>query len=237
MGANAKKGRTRALGLLVGGALVGVMALVCAPVAAAECQLFGPHLEGSSGPDVLCGTAGNDQLTGGDGNDVIDGSFGNDTISGGLGNDRLVGGPGADVIDGGGGNDELVGGPGSDTLTGGEGQDTFESGDGNDVIHARDGVPEHVSCGSGTDSADIDLRDYELMVAVNLITIVFVNTDCENLTVDAVHEGPNVVISTGTLKPSKDGRLAVHLRCPPSLDIPCAGTLTVGVVEKTRQKL
>jgi Ca2+-binding RTX toxin-like protein len=48
------------------------------------------------------------------------------------------------------GNDHIVGGPGSDLLSGG---------DGADVVDARDGEPDVVDGGDGTDTALVDRSD------------------------------------------------------------------------------
>jgi RTX calcium-binding nonapeptide repeat (4 copies) len=258
MAANARKGRGRCL--MLGGvvAVVGLVAAVQAPVASAACTVFsGGVFEGGPESEVICGTSGNDtlngnggndeihgldgndHLNGGPGNDFIDGSRGGDTITGGEGEDKLIGGSGADVMDGGPGSDRLDGGEGSDTLTGGEGQDEFNAGDGNDVIHMRDGIGEHVFCAAGTDTVDMDLKDNEVLFADNFSDFVYgyvLGQQCENVTVGAVLEGPNVVLPGGRLKVSVGGRAQIRLRCPASLDIPCAGTLTLGVVEKTKKK-
>ena len=77
--------------------------------------------QGTSGDNVLAGTAAFD---------TINGLAGNDTISGLAGNDTLGGGAGIDTIDGGIGDDTLTGGTGADTLTGGAGSDVFVWNDG-----------------------------------------------------------------------------------------------------------
>ena len=89
------------------------------------------------------------------------------TVNGLGGNDRLVAYDGHDTLDGGPGDDFLQGGFGNDVLTGGPGTDQFE-GDrtesnvfaaGSDQIFARDGVVEQISCGIGSDRAEVDTRD------------------------------------------------------------------------------
>ena len=89
------------------------------------------------------------------------------TIRGLGGNDRLVAYDGHDTVEGGAGNDYLEGGFGNDVLDGGAGKDQF-MGDrtesnviaiGNDRIRARDGVSEQVSCGIGSDTAQVDRSD------------------------------------------------------------------------------
>jgi Ca2+-binding RTX toxin-like protein len=110
----------------------------------------GAYLEGWGGDDVLTllapGTAfgwgGNDTLNGSAGDDELDGWTGNDVLKGNLGKDRLSGGAGDDTVDGGPGHDSLDGDSYSDT--------------GNDLLLARDGEPDDVTCGLGTDQAQID---------------------------------------------------------------------------------
>jgi Ca2+-binding RTX toxin-like protein len=89
------------------------------------------------------------------------------TIRGLGGHDRLVTYDGNDDIDGGDGDDFLEGDFGNDTLTGGAGVDQF-NGDrtesnvfavGNDQIFARDGNVEQISCGLGSDTAQVDGGD------------------------------------------------------------------------------
>jgi hypothetical protein len=87
------------------------------------------------------------------------------------GNDRLqaptmdspisvAGGPGADDLTTGGAADVLAGGPDGDTLNGGHGGvDEYFGEGGDDTIKARDGTPERISCGAGTDEADNDFTD------------------------------------------------------------------------------
>jgi Ca2+-binding RTX toxin-like protein len=88
-------------------------------------------------------------------------------ISGLGGNDRLVAYDGHDTIEGGDGDDYLEGGFGNDVLTGGAGVDQFNGGRtesnviaiGSDQIFARDGAAEQVSCGIGSDTAQVDASD------------------------------------------------------------------------------
>jgi hypothetical protein len=91
-----------------------------------------------AGSTVLIGTPGNDRLTGSPKADRICGLGGSDVILGGRGNDLLSGGDG---------NDKIVGGPGKDVLNGDAG---------NDLLLARDGRPDRVGGGAGTDTATVD---------------------------------------------------------------------------------
>jgi VCBS repeat-containing protein len=67
----------------------------------------GPVL-GTSGNDVLTGTAAIDTIDGLDGNDQISGGAGADLLFGGAGNDRIAGNAGNDHIDGGAGFDRAL---------------------------------------------------------------------------------------------------------------------------------
>ena len=89
---------------------------------------------------TIQGLGGNDKLVAYDGNDAIEGGDGDDFLQGGFGNDMLTGGPGVDQFNG----------------------DRTESNVfavGNDQIFARDGLVEQVSCGLGSDTAQVDGSD------------------------------------------------------------------------------
>jgi serralysin len=64
-------------------------------------------------------------ISGSSGGDLLEGTAIGDTITGSGGADKLHGEAGSDTINGGGGSDYLYGGWGSDTLTGGAGNDVF----------------------------------------------------------------------------------------------------------------
>ena len=91
--------------------------------------VFGSTLQGRAGNDLLRGSRGRDFLIGQSGNDVLRGYRGNDFISGRSGGDRLVGN---------------------------SGRDRLRAGKGRDFISARDGQPDRVSGGRGSDEARID---------------------------------------------------------------------------------
>ena len=112
-------------------------------------------------------TADQATVVGSDANDDFFVEANGGTIRGLGGNDRLVAYDGNDTIEGGDGDDYLEGGFGNDVLNGGAGKDEFQ-GDrtetsvfavGNDQIFARDGVAEQVSCGLGSDTAQVDASD------------------------------------------------------------------------------
>jgi ribosomal protein S11 len=75
----------------------------------------GNRLNGTPGPDIICGLGGADIINGRGGADVIRGGRGADVLRGGRGPDRLFGGRGPDVLRGGRGVDVANGGPGPDT--------------------------------------------------------------------------------------------------------------------------
>ena len=115
------------------------------------------NVQGGRSDDLLTGNEADNQLSGSDGADQIAGAGGADLISAGDDNDIVEGGPGGDSISGGDENDALNGGPGSDGLSGGNGDDQ---------IAARDGEPDSVRCGTGSDGVVVDYNDN-------------VNSDCE----------------------------------------------------------
>jgi Tol biopolymer transport system component len=105
------------------------------------CSGPGHPIAGASGPNLLRGTGGSD---------LIDAKGGNDRVLGRNGNDTLCGGPGRDLLNGGLQNDTLDGGPNRDVLDGDLGDDH---------IDAVDGQPDRVTCGPGTDTAQLDTVD------------------------------------------------------------------------------
>ncbi|MCW3014651.1 MAG: hypothetical protein JWO02_1743 [Solirubrobacterales bacterium] len=80
-------------------------------------------------------------------------------LVGTLAGDRILGSGGADRIIGRAGTDCLYGGPGSDNIDGGLGRDRITGGSGADRIVARDGRPDAIDCGTGRDTAFVDLHD------------------------------------------------------------------------------
>lgn len=105
---------------------------------------------GTSGADILGGTAGADVMCGLGGDDRLVGHGGADVIRGGVGDDRLVGRGGADVIRGGAGDDRLVGRAGNDLIKGGDGDDLMKGNIGRDRLFG-DAGPDTAFGGRGND--------------------------------------------------------------------------------------
>jgi hypothetical protein len=105
------------------------------------CTIRGSGLVvGTSGDDVLCGSAGADRIVGGSGDDLIFGGGGDDELLGGSGDDLIAGDAGADTLVGSEGRDVLVGGAGRDDLDGGSESDLLEPGNHGDAIDGGSGV-------------------------------------------------------------------------------------------------
>lgn len=81
------------------------------------------------------------------------------TINGSDGDDILHGTAGDDVINGNAGADRIYALAGNDTVRGGPGRDLIYAGTGNDTIEVRDGEPDFVACGLGTDTVIADATD------------------------------------------------------------------------------
>jgi hypothetical protein len=207
-------------------AAVVALALIAVSPAHAACVPEGTP-GGGSGDDRLCGTSGADVLLGQDGNDDLFGGGGTDTLDGGFGIDHVEGNAGNDIV---------IGGPGGNLLGFG---DVLRGDAGNDALRFRDGEVDNFnssSCGSGTDSLDIDLADATFLAVevggvFGLLAIADLN--CESVTVGAINEPPNVIISRRSLRVGSDGRAKVSLTCPATLLAPCAGTLRIGRSEKS----
>jgi len=165
-----------------------------------------------SGFDIVRGHAGRDNLDGAGGSDDLFGEAGNDSLDGGIGDDRLEGDAGNDTLDG----DE-----GADTIDGGLGTDTISADEGNDTVFAREqsgtAAADVVSCGAGTDFAELDLKD-------------FFSASCEERDIAPVGETPNVDILGKALPVARSGRTRVRLRCPRGVHaLGCNGTLRLKV--------
>jgi Ca2+-binding RTX toxin-like protein len=143
------------------------------------------ELAGDAGDDTLLGGAGGDRLDGGAGADRMNGEDGRDTVSyelrsapvmvtfDGKANDGeagegdnvasdieiVLGGTLTDTLSGDERTNALTGGAGEDLIEGGAGTDTLGGGSAADVLRARDGTPDAVTCGQGSDLAIVDPVD------------------------------------------------------------------------------
>ncbi len=134
-----------------------------------------PAEGGGKGAIFLLG--GDDFVKGTDDSETIDGGAGNDVIRGGYGNDTITGGPGQDEIQG--DRDGRCNEMHCDLSPGASA----------DVINAVDGEKDTISCGPGTDTANVDPIDV-------------VGQDCETVNkVDGAKPGQPVVDPT---KPGVD---------------------------------
>jgi Ca2+-binding RTX toxin-like protein len=133
-------------------------------------------LSGGRGRDRLVGGTGSDTLTGGEGADLADYSDApgqvhvtldgkaNDGVRGEQDNvaddvENVRGDKDKSTLAGGAGSNLLDGGPGEDLLEGGRGSDDLRGGADSDVIRSRDGLPDRVECGPGSDFAIVDRQD------------------------------------------------------------------------------
>ena len=123
-----------------------------------------------NGADDMHGTAGRNVFDGAGGDDELIGDEGDDQLDAGTGDDRITAGGGQDVLGGGDGDDVLDGGPGSDDFWGDEvilGCAPAGCVTGQDRIHARDGEPDAVDCGPGSDWVEADSVDVVDTAAVS----------------------------------------------------------------------
>jgi Ca2+-binding RTX toxin-like protein len=72
---------------------------------------------------------------------------------------QVTSGGGNNTLTGSAGINQLIGSAGNDTIDGGAGNDVLNGAGGNDTINARDGYADFVSCGPGTDVANVDTLD------------------------------------------------------------------------------
>lgn len=140
----------------------------------------------------------------------------------------IIGGSGPDVLTGNRANNRLEGGPGNDTLTGNQGSDVLAGGADGDSIFARDGLQDLISCGPNrtsrpfrSDTLDSDLADGTPP------------TDCETVTNGALLEGPNVLMPGRPLRPRRDGRVGIRMRCPDEVEIGCNGTARLRLLRRS----
>jgi Ca2+-binding RTX toxin-like protein len=113
-------------------------------------------LRGFKGDDCLFGGAGHDRLLGAPGDDRL---LGDDARAGVPGNDRLLGAAGDDLLLGGPGRDLITGNAGRDRLSAGRGRNRLLGGAGNDRLNGLNGSVDRLNCGSGRDRALADGLD------------------------------------------------------------------------------
>ena len=138
-----------------------------------------PECVGTDENDRIKGSNNDEHIFGFGGSDIIDGNGGFDHVVGDRsalgeptttpdGDDKLDGGPDADRIYGFGGSDTLIGSQGGDYIDAVSGEsstsgasNTIRAGIGDDEISANNGVSDRIDCGSGSDSAQVDLNDLD----------------------------------------------------------------------------
>jgi len=151
---------------------------------------LGDFLAGGEASDSLSGGDGDDLLDGGAGDDLIAGDTGTDSVrfqgtATGVRLDLAVAGPQdtlaagvdtlqsvenaqgtsfADTLLGNDGPNELRSFAGTDTVVGRGGIDRLEAAFQNDTINSRDGGPDFVDCGDGTDSVEADLAGTDSLI-------------------------------------------------------------------------
>ncbi len=116
-------------------------------------------IEGNDHDNVLSGTMSSDDISGKGGSDKLFGNGGEDTISGGSGDDFIQGDLGNDTLNGNSGNDTVQGGAGSDIINGDDGNDLLIASFVNGSISIRDFAPDTIECGTGNDTAFINVSD------------------------------------------------------------------------------
>jgi hypothetical protein len=153
-------------------------------------------LRGGEGNDILRPDNGTDTLTGGEGIDTAyyglrttpsytldglpndGGANENDLIGADVENiEAAASDSGIVVMVGDGRMNRLTVTAGRGDLTGGEGSDVLEGGGLDDMMRARDGSPDTILCGAGTDTVEADTLDV-------------VSSTCENVSIQATPGGP-----------------------------------------------
>lgn len=103
-------------------------------------------INGTSGPDVLCGDKGADTIRGRGGSDLIIAGPGADTVKAGGGADEVLAGKGGDTVKAGAGADLVLGGNGRDDLFGNRGKDNLKGGTQRDFCNGGPGKDKASSC-------------------------------------------------------------------------------------------
>jgi len=143
----------------------------CSPDTARQCDQPGLHAVTCRVPATSSTISLSAEITLGAQGDVLHahGTVNWLYVNGGPGADRLVGAP--DATNYAGSQEILTGGDGNDIITGSAAANDLVSGEaGDDLINVRDGNPDQVDCGPGTDVALVDSADVDV-------------TACETVTV------------------------------------------------------
>ena len=212
---------TRAAGAdLLGGSgddlLIGTDRELCRGSVCAPTDLYGDHLDGGAGADMIQGRGGRDSLDGDDGNDLMDAGTGADIVEGGSGDDVLVGDvltdpvpvdfsdpygalAEADQLEGGDGNDVLSAGTGQDDLSGGAGDDRLDGGTDGDKLRPGTGT-DRVAGGDAADRVTYDDRNDGLALSLDGVANDGAAGEFDNLLEDvesvAGGAGPDRLIGT-----------------------------------------
>jgi hypothetical protein len=184
--------------------------------------------------DVARGGAGSDTILGFGGDDDLEGGSDGDRLGGGDGNDRLHATGGQDVLDGEAGDDALSANPErssntSATLIGGPGTDSFAGNGSTTTIDARDGIKEHVSCGT-TRSGLLVVSRFFAQAVVDLVDEPddggLIAGGCTRIDRAPRGEAMSARLKSTSLRLAR-GRVALRLRCATATT--CKGRAAVRV--------
>lgn len=176
-------------------------------------------MAGTSGQDVIDGSADPDDIAGLEEDDKLYGHGGDDTLYGDEGDDSLSGGEGDDLLDGGTGDDTVWGAGGADTVV-------FRDGYGHDVIMDFDVASDQVNLTSGGVETWQDVQDRlapdtdgtALLTLDDGSSLRFEGLTVADLTADHfVLPPPPVCFAAGTRIATPGGQTAVEALCPGDL--------------------
>ncbi len=140
--------------------------------------------------------------------------------------ERVLGGSGDDLLVGNRFDNTLKGAAGRDHLVGGAGIDVLDTGVGDDTVLSVDGIRDTITCGPGSDRADLDLQDVVTPTLSRGPTGTILVPDCESIARHARDDSPPGTVAGGRLTVA-GGRALVPFACPRAARPGCRGTLTV----------